>query len=118
MIMLDYEAKRLSFNKTAFVERLKKARKAAGQTTEQLANYCGLSPTYIRHIEAGDKMPSLNALIELCNSLEISPFFLLQDSIGKTELEEVDELTKRAIGLDTEQLKMVTDVVDAIIKNF
>ena len=47
--------------------RIREQRKAHGMTSEQLAELCNVGAVHIRKIESGEKTPSLNLFIRLCN---------------------------------------------------
>ena len=64
---------------------IREQRKAHGMTSEQLAELCNVGAVHIRKIESGAKTPSLNLFIRLCNSLRISPQYLLQDELEPHE---------------------------------
>ena len=58
-----------------------KRRIELGMTQEQLAEFCGLSASYIGCIERANRKASLDTLIELCFALNVSPNHLLSDSL-------------------------------------
>ena len=51
---------------------LRKARRAAGMTQEQLAFAAGVDRTYISMLENDKKSPTLDLLWRLCDALEVS----------------------------------------------
>lgn len=71
---------------------LKKARKAARLTQEELAAKAGLHFTYISLLETDKKSPTLNVLFRICRALGIPARTL----IGRVERSmERDEGTER-----------------------
>ena len=60
-------------------KRINEVRKDRGFTADKLSELCNINATYLRQIEGGVKMPSLPVFIDICNSLRISPDYLLQD---------------------------------------
>lgn len=62
-------------------QRMREQRKSHKMTSEQLAELCGVGAVHIRKIESGAKVPSLNLFIRLCNALDVSPEYLLQDEL-------------------------------------
>ena len=58
-------------------QRLVTARKAAGQSVEDVADATNLSASTIRRIESGDLMPSVTALCHLAWSLRLQTGDLL-----------------------------------------
>jgi transcriptional regulator with XRE-family HTH domain len=57
---------------------LRKARRAAGLTQEQLASKARLHPTYIGLLERDKRSPSLDVFLRLCVALEVSPLTFLK----------------------------------------
>ena len=68
-------------DRTVLGKRIKEARKEHGLTGERLAEMCNINATYLRQIEGGTKTPSLPMFVELCRRLEVSPEYLLIDSL-------------------------------------
>lgn len=71
-MMVDY----INFGKAVARRRI-----ALGLTQEQLAELCGLSAGYIGCIERANRKASLESLIGLCYALNVSPNWLLYESI-------------------------------------
>lgn len=61
-------------------------------TAEQLARLCEVSPAHMRQIECCVKQPSISLLIDICNILEVSPNYLLQDTLHNNEISQIQEL--------------------------
>lgn len=68
----------------ALGQRIRQQRKLMKMTQEELAAIADVSTSYIGHIERGIKHCSLDTLICICNSLNIPPNSLLQDSLDPT----------------------------------
>ncbi len=60
----------------AMGQRIKQARKARHLTQEQLAEVCGLSASFLGHIERGTRKASLETLYALCETLQVSADYL------------------------------------------
>lgn len=73
-------------------KRINITRKDHGITAEQLAELCSINATYLRQIEGGSKIPSLPLFIQLCNTLETSPDYLLQDEVDSKQRRKIKEL--------------------------
>jgi XRE family transcriptional regulator, regulator of sulfur utilization len=58
-------------------QELRKARKRAGFTQEELAQKAMLHPTYIGLLERNKRSPSLEVFLRLCVAMNISPGALL-----------------------------------------
>lgn len=65
----------------SFGRRINKIRKEQGITSEALAVICGVNPVFIRQIEGGTRTPSLPVFVRICNALEMSPEYFLQDEL-------------------------------------
>lgn len=58
---------------------LKKHRKAAGLSQEQLALESGLDRTYISFLERGLRKPTIHTLFRLCSALSVQPSVFIQE---------------------------------------
>ena len=61
-----------------FASNLKRARKNAGKTQEELGEKSGLKGSWIGHFEGGTRLPSLRNFCAICHALNIQPEELLQ----------------------------------------
>lgn len=71
--------------------RIRIARREKGMTQERLAETANLSTTYIGRLERGEKTPSIDTLVILSESLEVSPLDILIDldsSLGKDHVKD------------------------------
>lgn len=59
-------------SKEALKERLKLARLRAGLTQNEVATITGLKPAAISHFETGNRTPSIQNLVKLCEALKIT----------------------------------------------
>lgn len=62
--------------------KIKTIREEKAMTRDEVADLCHINKDYLRHIEAGIKMPSLPLIIGLCRVLDTSPNYIL-DFQGK-----------------------------------
>ena len=60
-------------------ERIRYFRTLKGYTTNKLANLSGISQSYLRDVELGNKNPTIETLSYVCDALNIS----LQDFLMK-----------------------------------
>lgn len=65
----------------AIGSRIRSARQAAGLSQTQLAEQCNLSISFLGHIERGTRKMSLETLVVLCEALNLSCDYLLQDEL-------------------------------------
>ena len=61
-----------------FGENVRKFRKKAGLSQEDLAAACGLHRTYIGGVERGERNVSLLNIIQIARALKVSPTELLE----------------------------------------
>lgn len=58
-------------------EELRRARKAAGVTQEELAFNAKLDRRYVSHLENGHKSPTVEVLLRICQALGVAASGLL-----------------------------------------
>lgn len=95
--------------------KLNTARKDRGLTSEKLSEECGLNATYLRQIEAGTKTPSLPVFVLLCEKLNVSPSYLLADSLspyGTHEMETLIDLCQRAT---PKQIEIIAAMIKSVL---
>lgn len=103
-------------DKIAFGRKLFYARKAKNMTTNQLAEQLGLSGSYLRQIECGNRKPSVDLLIQLCNELDISPEFLLMENLEKNTPPKLIQVEAKLRKLSDTELRMCDYFVEAMQK--
>lgn len=64
--------------------RIRIQREYIGLTQEELAEACGLSASFIGHIERGSRKMSLESLYKLASVLEVNTDYLLFDHMTQT----------------------------------
>lgn len=65
---------------TSLAEAVRRARVSKGLTQERLAEILHISPAHVKFIESGKRKPSIELLITLCTTLNISFDKILQGS--------------------------------------
>lgn len=105
-------------NKKAFGNRLRQARLEQNFTADMLAETCHMNAVFLRQIECGVKLPSLQNLIILCNALQVSPSFLLRDNLEIIENEPLELLIEQLRVLSPKQLDIIVPTVKVMIDNF
>jgi len=68
----------MSFDQAAFGDRLKRLRKERGLTQEQLAAAVNMSIVHLGNIELGKRGISVDLLIDLSDTLDVSLDFLIR----------------------------------------
>ncbi|MEG2686694.1 MAG: helix-turn-helix transcriptional regulator [Christensenellaceae bacterium] len=97
-----------------FGKRLNEARKAKGITSERLSELCEVNATHIRGIEGGRRFPSVELLVKMCNALQTSPNYLLQDLLCENEVAALKDLSSRCATLSKPQLERLNQMIDLI----
>ncbi|MEW5552184.1 helix-turn-helix transcriptional regulator [Peribacillus frigoritolerans] len=63
----------------AFGQVLRKHRKVANLSQEQLALHCELDRTYIGLLERAQRQPSISTIFSICEVLEVQPHILIKE---------------------------------------
>ena len=90
-------------------QRIMVRRKALRVTQEELAEKLGVSTQMISNLELGKKAIRPENLAKVCDVLELSADFVLTGSATKTA---VDAVAEKLIRLTSEELQMVSDIID------
>ena len=97
--------------------RIKKYRKQKGFTQAQLAEIIDISTIHMSHLETGSVAMSLECMIKICDTLEISPDDLL---IGEFELNNnatIKQLAEITKNLSSDENKLLIDFALLLEKN-
>lgn len=105
----------MSYEKN-FAKRLKLARQATGLTVEQLAEILDMSPKTIWHLESGEKGTSISTLINLCNTLKVSPDYLLGTNLTYS-VNEAEGLVDVISRLSTEEILLLQELIISYLKS-
>lgn len=82
-------------------ERLKHCRMRKGLSQEQLAEKCGLHPTYIGQVERGEKNATIESIWKIASALELPLEVLFEKLVGDGK--QIETLSSKAY-----------DIVDAL----
>ena len=85
-------------------------------TSEALAGRCEVNPVFIRQIESGRRLPSMNVFIRICNALQVSSDLLLEDSLERQEGNDKNEILELLPKLNNRQLGVVKVVAKSYIE--
>ncbi len=102
-------------DKVAFGKRLNAARKEKEMSTERLSELCDKNAVFLRHIEGALRLPSLPSFVRICNSLRVSPHFLLVDSLKWDDEDKISALETRLRSLSPRQLTIVSETINTLI---
>ena len=92
--------------------RINTARKNQGITGEALAELCNINAVYLRQIESGAKAPSLPMFVAICEKLQVSPSYLLADSLPNAGNDEIESFFQSAT---PQQIKIVRSVIQSVL---
>ena len=84
---------------------------------EDLAEITGLSTNYIRAVERGEKIPSLETFIDILNALSISADMVLSDVLQEGYQVKATKLSDQIKDLPVKDQKRIFDVIETLIKH-
>ena len=105
----------MDMNRKALGKRLNKARKDRKITSENLSDVLDMSPVYIRQIESGKKIPSLPAFVNICNIINVSPDYLLSDSLKINAHDDYNKLWQKFCLLTPKQAELLIAMMEVMI---
>lgn len=97
--------------------RIRNFRSERGLTLSQLAEMSGVSASYLSTIERGLKKPSVPALKQISESLNLSPALLVRDEEEKFTGEKLSFL-RQGRGLSIEELAEISELPSVLIEKF
>ena len=92
--------------------RIRQLREAQGWTTNYLANRCGVSQSFLRSVELGEKGISVESLSLVCGALNISLKTFFDVPSEKDSLDEL--LLRRLQHMTSEQKQTLIAFLDTI----
>ena len=104
-------------DRVAFGKRIREARKKMHYTQEVLAEKADIAVAYLGEIERGEKTPSLDVLICLATSLEVSCDYLLRDSVESGVIYVDADISRKLSNLTRKQRITAEAILDAYIKS-
>ena len=97
-------------------KRISIASKDRGWTSEHLSEVCNINATYLRQIESGAKVPSLQVFVLLCEALKVSPSYLLVEVLPQQEKRDIDALIDLLQMATPRQLNMMTSMIRSALE--
>lgn len=95
--------------------RIKKARRERGITQAQLAELLNLTPKYVSNFETGERLPRLETLIDIANTLNCSADALLYDVLEAPSAGEGCSITERLSALPLDDRRRIMRIIDFLI---
>lgn len=83
--MVDYEK---------MGKRMKYKRQIKNMNQEDIARAVRISPSYYGNIERGNRVPSVDTLVAIANTLEVGVDFLLADSLTVANPQRTEQETR------------------------
>lgn len=99
----------------AIRQMIRKYRKAAKCSQEELAELIGISPTYMSHIETGNTKFSLSVLVLTAEKLVSRTDDLLYDDPPVSRTAEVEELVRALNGCSDREIRFVKELAASAI---
>ena len=99
-------------------KNIRKYRKMRKLRLEDLAEKAGLSNNYVGAIERGEKIPSLDAMIDIVNALDISMDMVFCDVLKTGYETKCSLLADRLNRFTPEQQNCALDVLETLIAHF
>lgn len=98
-------------------KRIRQYRESADIRQEDFAEQVNLSPTYMSAIERGVKIPKLETLIRIANTLKIPSDYLLSDVLIAGNLIHASSLSDQLKELPDKEQKRILHVLEVMIKD-
>lgn len=93
-------------------ERIKYFREKKGITVNRLANISGVSQSFVREIELGNKKPTVDTLTDLCSALGVSLKDFFDDDSNASYSD--DGLADAIFKLSPEQRKRLAEFIKSM----
>ena len=93
-------------------KRVRELRPKLDLTQEELAEKCGISASFLGHIERGTRVASIETLVGLCNLLQVTPQYLLSASLNTFEPHMPSGMSPQDRSKLSEFLRLAQDTLD------
>lgn len=101
----------------AIGNNIKKYRKGKGFTQAQLAEMIDISTIHMSHMETGSVSMSLECLMKICDSLDITPDDLLLGEYKLNSKSATKQLSSIMENLTADERKLIIDFAESLEKN-
>lgn len=106
----------MAFDAVAFGGRLRRYRKDKKVSANELGDALDVNAVHVRHMERGDRKPSIDALIGICNKLQVSPDDLLIDSLDEYARGQNAALADTISHLTPSQKAVIMATINALLE--
>ena len=96
----------------ALGRRIRIQRKLMNMRQDELAAKAGISTSFVGHIERGEKKLSIETLVNICNTLGVSPLQLLQDSLDVRILNRDTDVGDRNRALFDDMMNVLHELIE------
>ncbi len=96
-----------------FGKRVYELRRSIGMTQEALAKKCSISASFLGHIERGTRVASIETLVALCNTLNVTPQYLLSASLNTFDAHMPTGISEENRTKLSEFLRLAQDTIDS-----
>lgn len=94
-------------------QRIRKYRKIANMSQEQLAECVGISVTHMSHIETGNTKLSLPVLVSIANALNVSTDTLIHDNLPQ-KTSSITEINEILDSCSENELRVIVDTLKSL----
>ena len=102
---MDINKELINIDRESLGNKIKKRRAELNLTQENLADKIEKDISHVGNIERGSSVPSLQMLVDICNTLFITPNEVLIDSIIS-----VNDFNEKKLRLKSEILKYIDEI--------
>ena len=106
-------------NRSILGVNIKHFREKKGFSARQLSNITGISESHIKNLESASANPSINTLVRIANSLDVSLDYLLKDSLSThiRMTSYADNIIKSLEDCSEQELIFINDIIISLKKN-
>ena len=98
-------------------KRIGKRRRELGLTQVQVNEMAGLSDKYLSNIETARSIPSIDVLMRICETLFVTPDYLLTGILIKENTELSSQISNKTKSLSEKKLRLLDNFIDWLIEN-
>ena len=99
-----------------FGQHIRYYRREKNLSQEQLAELCGLHPTYIGQLERGEKNASIETVIQLCKGLDITPSVLFENITTATDDTPAKQAYELFLSSPSDKQELLLDILRKAIQ--
>lgn len=96
--------------------RIKAARESKKMTQEELAEVTGLTNNYISNIERSRSKPSIKTLVKICNALNVTPDYILMDSVFASKEYIVEEIAIKLKRCSKKNIQIISGIITLLLE--